>query len=247
MITSLINQFVYRPDATMAPIDFTPAYLSLIYEEVALQTADGLTLSGWYLPAAEPRCVLLYCHGNAGDIRDWVHAAPPFVEAGCSVLMFDYRGYGRSEGRPSEAGLYLDGAAAWNWLRARAEQERLPTAILGKSLGSAVAIQAAVQNPPDKLILDSAFSSMREVVTAVAPWILRTAVPQLYESLDQVPQLTCPTLVIHGGRDALVPLAHGQRLYNALTCPKTMRVIEQAGHNDISAFPEYHRRIVNFL
>jgi fermentation-respiration switch protein FrsA (DUF1100 family) len=244
---SLINQFVYRPDATFAPDGFNPTHLSLAYEEIAMQTADGLTLSGWYLSAPQAQHALLYCHGNAGDIRDWVHAAPPFVEAGCSLLIFDYRGYGRSQGKPSEEGLYLDGKAAWNWLSARAEEEELPASILGKSLGSAVAIQAAIDLAPSSLILDSAFTSMREVVAESASWIPNPMIPRLYESLDKVSQIICPTLVIHGRRDTLVPLTMGQRLYDTLTCPKALCVIEQAEHNDISAFPEYHHQIMAFM
>jgi fermentation-respiration switch protein FrsA (DUF1100 family) len=247
MITSLINQFVYRPDATYAASGFTPAHLSLAFEEVSIETADGLSLSGWYLPSPEPRHALLYCHGNAGDIRDWVHAAPPFVEAGYSLLIFDYRGYGRSQGAPSEEGLYLDGEAVWRWLQNRAKQENLPASILGKSLGSAVAIHAAGRQPPARLILDSAFTSMREVVGEVVNWVTKPLIPKLFESLESVPEITCPTLVIHGGRDTLVPLDHGRRLYAALTCRKLLHVIEQAEHNDISAFPEYHHHIMAFL
>jgi len=243
----LINQFVYRPDATFSPWGFTPSHLSLAYEDVALVTSDGITLSAWYLPAHEARYALLYCHGNAGNIGDWVHAMPPFVESGCSVLLLDYRGYGQSQGKPSENGLYLDGEAAWAWLRTRAKKENLPACILGKSLGSAVVIHAATQVPPDRLILDSAFTSMREVVAANASWVPGPMIPRLFESLDLVPQLTCPTLVIHGGRDMLVPLDHGRRIYDALRGPKVMRVIAQAGHNDISAFDEYHRSIMAFL
>ncbi len=247
MINALINQFVYRPDATFATPGFTPTHLGLAYEEVSVETADGYSLSGWYLPSPEPRHALLYCHGNAGDIRDWVHAAPPFVEAGCNLLIFDYRGYGQSQGAPSEEGLYLDGEAVWAWLRDRAEQEKLPPSILGKSLGSAVAIHAAIQQPPTHLVLDSAFTSMREVVGEVASWVPGGLIPKLYESLDKVNEIKCPTLIIHGGKDTLVPLVHGQRLHTALTCPKKLHVIEQAEHNDISAFPEYHRQILAFL
>lgn len=249
----IINQFVYRPDATFAPAGFTPAQLSLAYEEVSLQTADAITLSAWYLPAPQPRHALLYCHGNAGDIRDWVHAAPPFLEAGCSLLIFDYRGYGRSQGKPSEEGLALDGEAAWAWLGRRAESENLPPSILGKSLGSAVAIHAATapsmgtHQPPARLILDSAFTSMREVVAANASFVPRRMIPPLFESLDKVADITCPTLIIHGGRDTLVPLAMGRRLYDALTCPKRLHVVEAAGHNDISSFPEYYQQIMAFL
>jgi fermentation-respiration switch protein FrsA (DUF1100 family) len=247
MITPLINQFVYRPDATFAPTGFTPADLGLAYEEVSAETTDGVRLSGWYLPASQARHALLYCHGNAGDIRDWVHAAPPFLAAGCSLLIFDYRGYGASQGKPSEQGLYLDGEAVWQWLHSRAEHDKLPASILGKSLGSAVAIHVAAQESPASLILDSALTSMREVVATNAPWLPRAMIPSLFESLPRVPHIRCPTLVIHGRQDSLVPLTHGQRIFEALTAPKRLHIIEQAGHNDISGFPEYQQQIDQFL
>ncbi len=243
----LINQFVYRPEATFAQPDFTPKVLGLAYEPVTLKTADKLALWAWYLPAAQPHCVLLYGHGNAGDIRDWVQAMPPFLEMGCSVLLFDYRGYGQSEGRPSEEGLYLDGEAAWAWVRQRAQADGLPAVILGKSLGTAVAIHAAIQSPPAALILDSAFASMREIAMTVTPWLPDAMFPELYESEKRITAVTCPTLFLHGQADTLVPLAHGRRLYDALNAPKTMHVIPGAGHNDLSGYPEYLEAIQAFL
>lgn len=246
-LSPLVRQFVYRLDATAASNAFTPADIDLAYESVAVDTADGVSLSGWYLPAENATQALLYCHGNAGDIRDWVHAALPFVGAGVSVLVWDYRGYGRSEGAPSEEGLYRDGEAAWRWLRARAEREGLPVAILGKSLGSAVAIHIAAGASPAALVLDSAFTSMREVVTQVVPWAPVHLVPRLFESLERAPAVTSPTLVVHGGRDSLVPVAQGRRLYEALTAPKAWRVIEAAGHNDVSTYPQYYEWVLAFL
>jgi fermentation-respiration switch protein FrsA (DUF1100 family) len=243
----LINQFVYRPDATFADPEFTPMELGLAFTPVTLTTADKLSLWAWYLPAAQARCVLLYCHGNAGDIRDWVQAIPPFLAMGCSVLLFDYRGYGRSEGRPSEEGLYLDAESAWAWVRDCAQQEGLPAVILGKSLGTAVAIHAAIQTPPAALVLDSAFASMQEIAMTVTPWLPDAMLPSLYESEKRVSQITCPTLVIHGRADTLVPLSHAQRIHAALTAPKTLHVVNGAGHNDLSGYPEYDETIRAFL
>ena len=267
MMLDFINQFVYRPDATFAHPDFSPGQLGLDYEEAAFTAADGTALTGWFLPAANPWLALLYSHGNAGDIRDWVHAAPPFLDEGISLLIWDYRGFGRSEGTPSEEGLFQDGAAAWAWLSQRAAGSGLPAAMLGKSLGSAVAVHSAAElsgseGGPAALVLDSAFTSMREIVTRLAPMVpweqaidpdaddaptLGSAIPRLFESLDKAPEIGCPTLVIHGGRDTLVPLEHGRRLYDALPGPKQMEVIPAAGHNDISVYPEYMTAIVAFL
>lgn len=243
----LINQFVYRPEATFTEPDFTPAKLGLVYEAVDVTTADGVKLSAWYFPAATPRRALLYCHGNAGNIRDWTPAMPPLLEMGCSVLLFDYRGYGRSQGQPSEDGLYLDGEAAWAWVRQRARQDGLPAVILGKSLGTAVAIHAALQQPPHALILDSAFTSMREIAMSVTPWLPDGMLPPLYESGQKVAKLTCPTLLIHGREDTLVPVSHSQRLYDTLTATKTLRIIESAGHNDVSGYLAYDEAIEAFL
>jgi fermentation-respiration switch protein FrsA (DUF1100 family) len=243
----IINQFVYRPDATFAAPGFTPAALGLDYEEITPETKDGIVLSGWYLPAAQPKHALLYCHVNAGDIRDWVHAAPPFVAAGISILIWDYRGFGKSQGSPSEEGLYLDGEAVWSWLKSKANEEGVPASILGKSLGSAVACHLAVDGQPAGLVLDSAFTSMREVVAQNVPWVPAHTLPKLFESLELAPKIDCPTLVIHGGRDMLVPMEQGRILYEALNGPKEMRVIDSAGHNDISIYPEYTRWLVEFL
>ena len=243
----LINKFVYRPEATFAEDNFTPADLGLPYEEVAIKTGDNLLLSAWYFPANNPSHLIMYCHGNAGDIRDWSHAMPPFLEMGCSVLLFDYRGYGQSQGKPSESGLYLDGESVWGWVEEKAEDEGITAVILGKSLGSAVAIHIAMQTPPAALILDSAFTSMREIALTVTPWLPDSMLPELYESLKIVPKLTCSTLVIHGRNDTLVPLAHGQALFDAMTCPKTMRIINGADHNNLSNFPDYYAEIQTFL
>ncbi|MBE2224894.1 MAG: alpha/beta hydrolase [Anaerolineae bacterium] len=243
----LINKFVYRPEATVAEENFTPADLGLSYEAVSIKTGDNLLLSAWYFPANNPTHILMYCHGNAGDIRDWSYAMPPFLEMGCSVLLFDYRGYGQSQGKPSESGLYLDGESVWGWVEEKAEEEGITAVILGKSLGSAIAIHVASQTPPGSLILDSAFTSMREIALTVTPWLPDAMLPELYESLKIAPKLTCPTLVIHGRNDTLVPLAHGQALYNAMTCPKTLTIIDGADHNNLSNYPDYYAAIQAFL
>jgi fermentation-respiration switch protein FrsA (DUF1100 family) len=243
----LINQYVYRPDVTYAGPGVTPADLGLVFEEVTVQTVDGVAITGWFLPAKEARLALLYCHGNAGDIRDWYQAALPFIAGGISVLMWDYRGYGRSEGQPSEEGLYLDGEAVWSWLQDRARHETLPAALVGKSLGSAVAIHLAAHDSPQALVLDSAFTSMREIVHRMAGGVPLGVIPSLFESLEKTPGIKCPTLVIHGGQDSLVPVSQGEQLYNALKCPKALYVIAAAEHNDISSYPAYQVQVQKFL
>lgn len=150
-------------------------------------------------------------------------------------------------GGPSEPGLYLDGEAAWSWLQSRAEAERIPASILGKSLGSAVATYVSSRAQPHCLILDSAFTSMSEIIRAKAPALPGFLIPRLFASIEQVPLISCPTLVLHGDHDTLVPPAHARRLYQALIAPKLLRLIEGAGHNDIDSFYQYHNWVKCFL
>lgn len=247
VMTPIVNQLICRPDLTSAPEGFTPADLGLEFESVSLRTADRVTLSTWHLPSPGARLSLLYCHGNGGDIRDWVHAAPRFVRRGVSFFIFDYRGYGRSEGRPSERGLYLDGEAAWQWLVTRFREEGSVASILGKSLGASVATHIAARGRPASLVLDSAFTSVREVAVNLVPWVPSFLVPRLHDSLSRIPELGCPTLVIHGQRDKLVPLDQARHAYQALQAPKVMRIVSGAGHNDIDLYECYHNWVIAFL
>jgi fermentation-respiration switch protein FrsA (DUF1100 family) len=143
--------------------------------------------------------------------------------------------------------LYLDGEAAWMWLKSRANVEGIPASILGKSLGSAVAVHLASMDKPNSLVLDSAFTSMREVIAVNAPWLPKIIIPRLFESFERIPLVTCPTLVIHGGKDELVPLIQSLRMYKALRSPKALSVIEEAGHNDIDTFGRYYHWVIDFL
>lgn len=247
MLTPVIRKFVFRPDATYAPADTTPADMNLAYEDVPLRTADGLNLSAWFMMASEPRGALLYLHGNAGNLCDWVHAVDRFVWAGFHVLLVDYRGYGRSEGKPTEEGLYLDAEAAWRWLAERTGDTALPRYVLGKSLGSGVATHLAAREAMAGLILDSPFTSMREVVALHARPLPSAIVPRMFESLAKADKINAPTLILHGDDDELIPVSHGIRLYEKIAGPKALGIIPGARHNDIASFPEYHRGIVAFL
>jgi fermentation-respiration switch protein FrsA (DUF1100 family) len=186
LLVSILNQFIYYPQATYSPLDFSPADLHLEFEDVVLRTTDNITVTGWYIRSPNPRHAVLYCHGNGGNRRDWAQVAPTFANQGCNVLIFDYRGYGDSTGQPSEQGLYQDGLTMWSWLKSRAKQDNIPTSILGKSLGTAIAAYIAAQDDPYCLILDSPFTSMREAVIFNAPWLPKFIVPRLFETLDLI-------------------------------------------------------------
>lgn len=247
MLTPLINRVIYQPGMTAASADFTPATLSLLYEDIYLVTADGVKITGWYMKSPAARGSVLYLHGNAGNRRDWAQVAPEFVGQGYNLFVLDYRGYGDSQGKPSEKGLYHDGDAAWGWLKERARQEEVPAYILGKSLGSGVASYLATRHSPAGLILDSAFTAMHDLVALHARWLPRFLTPKLYDSLARIGSITCPTLVVHGDHDDLVPLAQGLQLYKNLHAPKALAIIPGAGHNDIDAFDSYIRWVVGFM
>jgi hypothetical protein len=206
----------------------------LAAEDLAIETADGERLHAWWIRARGASLGhLLYCHGNGGTLVDRAPHARLLSAAGFDVLLFDYRGYGASTGRPAEAGTHLDARAARETLLAREEVDPRRVIYLGESLGGAVALALALEAPPAGLILQSAFTSVRDVARVHYPFIPRAVVPDAYPSLRLIPELRAPLLVLHGRRDEIVPVAHGERLHAAAPEPKTLRVFADVGHNDL--------------
>jgi uncharacterized protein len=199
------------------------------FDDLTISTRDGQRLHGWWVPATqEPRANVLFFHGNAGNIGDRVPHIELLAAAGFNVLAFDYRGYGRSTGRPTEAGTYLDARAARDAL----PEDNHKVIYLGESLGGAIALELALHRPPAGLILQSTFTSIRHMARLHYPFIPRAAVPDAYPSLDRIPHLKAPLLVLHGQNDEIVPLMDGQALYDAAPDPKRLTIL-QAGHNEM--------------
>ena len=223
------GQLVYFP---MREIVATPRDRGLDFEDVYLETEDGVRLHGWFVPAAPERAVLLYFHGNAGNLSYRVERTKVFHDLGLSVLALDYRGYGRSAGRPSEEGTYRDARAAWRYL---AETRRIAPdriVLFGRSLGAAVAAQLAVEVAPRALILDSAFTSAVDLGAAVYPWLpVRLLARYRYPTLENLKQVNRPVLIVHSRNDEIVPFRHGEALYAAANPPKVFLEIA-GGHND---------------
>jgi uncharacterized protein len=203
---------------------------------VTIHTADGERLHAWWVPARAPSLAhVLLCHGNAGNVGDRVAHLELLSAAGLDVLAFDYRGYGRSTGRPSERGLHLDARAARDALLGRDGVEPSRVIYLGESLGGAVALALALELPPSGLILQSTFTSVRDMARLHYPLIPPALVPDAYPSLRLITALPAPLLVLHGARDAIVPVMHGEALFEAAPGPKRMHVFPGAGHNDLLA------------
>ncbi|HEX5618302.1 MAG TPA: alpha/beta hydrolase [Solirubrobacteraceae bacterium] len=175
----------------------------------------------------------MFCHGNGGNIGDRAPHTSLLAAVGFDVLLFDYRGYGRSAGRPGEEATYADARAARAALLAADGVDPARVVYLGESLGAAVALELAVAHPPAGLILQSPFTSIRDIARVHYPFIPRTLVPDAYPSLDRIPRLRAPLLVLHGAGDAVVPLMHGEELFHAAPEPKRLEVFSGAAHNDL--------------
>jgi fermentation-respiration switch protein FrsA (DUF1100 family) len=212
----------------------TPADFGLASRELAIETDDGERLHGWWVQADENRLGhVLLCHGNAGNVGDRVLHAQLLCAAGFDVLLFDYRGYGRSTGRPGEQGTYRDARAARAALLREPGTDSSRVFYLGESLGGAVALALALELPPRGLMLQSTFTGVRDMARRHYPLIPAALVPDAYPSLRLIAGLTAPLLVLHGELDEIVPLSHGLALFEAAPEPKRIHVFPGLGHNDV--------------
>jgi hypothetical protein len=223
--------FIYFPQSQF---DFSPEEFRLQYREAFFNTEDGERLHGWFFPAEKDGPVILHFHGNAGNISHRLDLVQPFLRNGLSLFLFDYRGFGKSTGRPSEKGLYRDGLAACTYLEEK-EKIALERIVLhGHSIGAAVAIEVALQKKVRGLIIESAFTSTKDMAKTMVLFSLFSPVfPAHYNNLEKTPHVFAPKLVIHGDRDEIVPFAMGQRLFEAAAHPKFFYPVKDAGHNDV--------------
>jgi len=223
---------VYHPDRILTA---TGAELGRPFEDVVFKTSDGVELNGWFSPAFtnSPRAglVVLLCHGNAGNIGHRLDTCRALLSTGASVFVFDYRGYGRSEGRPSEEGTYLDAQAAYQWLRQRGFQGTNIIAF-GESLGGGVAAELACRETLGGLVLQSTFTSIPDIGAELFPWLpVRRLATIRYDTCAKLPRLKIPVLVMHSRTDEIIPFHHGQRNFAAANEPKLFCELN-GFHND---------------
>ncbi len=240
----LANRAVYYP--SKYPEGSWSVQQQLQAEDVWLDSQDRVRLHAWWVPSQDARLVTLYLHGNAGNITDRLAAIREIVAAGSSVLIPDYRGYGKSGGRPSEKGLYIDSETAFVHLLGRGY--RAGQIILhGESLGTAVAVDLASRRPCAGLILEAPFTSAGDIAGTVIPY-LGPILVRSYDSRSKIRWILAPKLFIHGNRDEIIPLRFGQELFRAAQEPKTFWIVDGAGHNDIAGKtgPRYRERLAVF-
>ena len=212
---------VYHPDRILTA---TGAELGRPFEDVSFKASDGTQLNGWFFPAhtnsPRSRLALLLCHGNAGNISGRLDMCAALLETGVNVFLFDYRGYGRSEGRPSEEGTYLDAQAAHQWLQRKGFQGKHIIAF-GESLGGGIASELALREPLGGLVLQSTFSSVPDIGAELFPWLpVRWISTIKYETCAKLPRLKIPVLVMHSRQDEMVRFHHAEKNFAAANEPK---------------------------
>jgi fermentation-respiration switch protein FrsA (DUF1100 family) len=242
----LQSSLVYFPDGLIIA---TPGDKGMAYEEISFEAADGEQLAAWYVPAEADRGVVLFSHGNGGNISYNI----PFIEnlhrVGLSTFIYDYRGYGKSKGKPTEEGTYSDIAGAWRYLT---ETRKIPAGqilLYGQSLGGPIAAKLAREKSPAALVLDSTFTSFVDIAGTHYPYLpVRWLARFEYNTMEHVKHVRCPVLVIHSPDDILVPYSQGVALYEAAAEPKAFIKL-RGGHNDalfLSA-EEYRTGLEAFL
>jgi fermentation-respiration switch protein FrsA (DUF1100 family) len=250
LLWALQRRLLYLP----APRTVPPAASVLPGgEEVTFETADGLGLGGWFVPAEgreAPRTAVLVCNGNGGNRSLRAPLAAALARMGLHVLVFDYRGYGGNPGQPTEAGLAADARAALDYLVGRPEVDPARVVYFGESLGAAVALRLATERPPAALVLRSPFASLAEVGQLHYPLVpVSPLLRDRYDSAALAGRLAAPLLVVAGGRDRIVPASHSRRLFAAAPQPKRLVVLDGADHNDhdLLAGPRLLAEVRGFL
>jgi fermentation-respiration switch protein FrsA (DUF1100 family) len=226
------SSMLYFPELPSRKISATPDHYGLAYEELQLVTEDGVKLHGWFLPAENPRATLLFFHGNAGNISHRMESLEIFHELGLETLIIEYRGYGQSEGRPSEKGTYLDAEAAWRYLTEKREVPPHKILLFGRSLGAAIASHLARDRQPMGLVLESAFVSVPDLAATLYPLLpVRLLSRFRYDNRNNLQAVTSPVLIVHSRDDEIIPYRHGRRLFAAAGEPKYFLQL-RGGHND---------------
>jgi fermentation-respiration switch protein FrsA (DUF1100 family) len=234
----MIDRLVFFPDRSIGD---PPAGV----DELWLTAADGVRLNAWLARSASARATLVWSHGNGGNIADRAAVLLTLASRGLNVLAYDYRGYGKSRGSPSEAGVYLDSEAAFDAERGRGTP---PSRIVcfGESLGGAVSIHLASVRPCAAVVVVSSFPSLREVAR-VHYGSLGFLAGTRFDSTSLLGRLSIPFFAIHGDRDSIVPYALGERLFALAREPKRFLRVPGAGHNDIFEYPSVIDGIARFI
>lgn len=249
VLLALESRFVYHP--VTAQQDWQPPPASIRAADVELQTADGTMIHAWWCPTENwqpAQGAVLFSHGNAGNLSHRAESVRRWQEfMGLAVLIFDYPGYGKSGGKPSETGCHASARAAYDWL---VNDRKIPperVVLLGGSLGGAMAVELATQFPHRALVLVSTFTSVPDMAQKTLPWLpARWLVRHRFDNLAKIGQCRAPVFIAHGTADQLVPFSQGERLYTSAPEPKCFLPMEGYDHHH-SPGPEFYEKLRTFL
>ena len=230
-------------------IEFTPEDINLSFEDIYFDTSDGVRLNGWFIPVDKPRATLIFCHGNGGNISHRLHTLGIFNRLGLNVFLFDYRGYGRSQGRLSEEGTYLDARAAYDYVVAREDVDTKRILVYGESLGGAIAYDLAIVSKVSAVVTLGTFSSIVDMGKAIYPFLpIRLIARIKYDAASKAPNVKVPKLIIHSADDEIVPFEQGKKLFSSASDPKEFYEM-RGGHNDaiFTYEKEFSQKISDFL
>lgn len=235
-LTALIyfrqSSLIYYPNVPGRTLTATPQQIGLAFEDVELLTEDRLRLHGWFVPSVNARGTLLFFHGNAGNISHRLDSIAVFNRMNLNVFIFDYRGYGQSQGRVTESGTYLDAEAAWSYLVETRDIDASKIIVFGRSLGSSIAARLASRHEPAVLILESGFSSVPSMAQRLYPFLpVKWLSKFSYDTRQYVSSINCPLLVVHSKNDDIIPYAEGRLVFDAAPADKQFLEI-RGGHND---------------
>ncbi|MCK4835482.1 MAG: alpha/beta hydrolase [Candidatus Aminicenantes bacterium] len=223
------SRFVYFPKREILQ---TPKSINLEYQEICYQTSDDVLISAWFIPTKKPKATILFCHGNAGNISHRLESIKIFHHLQLSTFIFDYRGYGQSEGRTTEKGTYLDAEAAWNYLVNELKISNNKIIVFGRSLGGSIAAWLAQKHNPRGLIVESSFTSIPELGAKLYPiFPVKLLSHFKYNTSKYLKKINCPVLIIHSLDDEIISYSNGQKLYDSALSPKEFLSI-RGSHNE---------------
>jgi len=229
------DSLIFYPNFPSRELTSTPSHIGLSYESISLTTEDSTILHGWFISHPQEKAVVVFFHGNAGNISHRIQTIQLMHELALSVLIFDYRGYGKSQGKVSEKGLYLDAKAAWSYLTTSMGYENNDIVIWGRSLGAAIAANLAANKQAKAVILESTFTSVPDMASQLYPFLPVRWMSRYQLNVKQsVSAINSPLLIVHSRDDEIIPFSHGEKLFEFANQPKSFLVIQ--GSHDAGIF-----------
>ncbi len=232
LLVACERQLVYHPSSYPQGY-WEPQTMGVVVEDVDFLAGDGVKLHGWYVHSPDAKATLLWFHGNAGNITHRLENIKMLQALKLNIFIFDYRGYGKSGGQPDEKGIYLDSQAAYDFVTKEKNIAPEKLILFGRSLGGVFAVDVAVNNPAAGLILESVFTTAKDMAKEMFPILpIGWAISSKLDNVNRVPNLKLPKLMLHGDRDNIVPYELGRAVFSAAAEPKEFYEIKGAGHND---------------